>query len=52
MKIKLSNKILLGGFLFPIVLFIGLVIYFSANSTENPEFQLGNKTEFLGQSYN
>ncbi|MBN2617946.1 MAG: hypothetical protein JXR64_06505 [Spirochaetales bacterium] len=43
---KKSNKILLGGFLVPIILFLGIFIFFTVKGTNDPNYQLGNNHNF------
>lgn len=44
---KKSNKILLVGLLFPIIIWLGAIIFFTLNSTNEPPYQLG-----ISQSFN
>lgn len=39
---KLSNKILLGGFCLPVILVIVFVIFMSINSTDDLLYQFGS----------
>ncbi len=39
---KRSNKILIGGALFPFVLFLGFIIFMSVNSTDIEEYKFNN----------
>ena len=43
---KTSNKILLGGFLLPIVICLGSILLLSLNSTDDPMYQLGDNQSF------
>lgn len=43
---KKSNKILLVGALLPIVIWIGAIIFFTINSTQEPLYQLGISQSF------
>jgi len=48
---KKSNKVLLGGFLFPILVTLIFIGFMSVNSTKDKAYQLGNEYNHLG-SYN
>lgn len=45
---KKSNKILLGGFLFPIVVVFIFVVFMSFNRTEDVNFQMGTQNRHFG----
>lgn len=48
---KRSNKVLLGGVITPIVLVIGFILYMSFNSSDDPNYQLGQSFTWHSNSF-
>jgi hypothetical protein len=48
--VKISNKILLGGFCTPIVIVLGFIVFMSINGTDEVQYQLENSQSMQWES--
>ncbi|MGL1893945.1 MAG: hypothetical protein OCD02_20065 [Spirochaetaceae bacterium] len=48
---KLSNKVLLGGFCVPIILFVILVVYMTINGTDDTLYQIGANIDYQNVNF-